>query len=307
MIPQFLREKSAHTEENSRKNGTTSEVWQHISVIVIQDLLAESGVPAHEAERLLACAARRSRAELLTGGRVDVDEAQRYRDLVKQRLAGVPLQHLEGTVQFGPIEIRSDDRALVPRPETEHLWEEAATALGEAGPGTVIVDLCTGSGNLALALKHRFPPARVFGTDLSPDAMALAQENAELLGLAVSFLKGDLFEPLPHDLYERVDLLVANPPYIAEGEFDQLPVEVRYHDPRQALVSGPLGDEVLTRIAADAYWWMGTGGWLFCEIGETQSERALELFGAYLDVEIRSDLAGRPRILVGRKGGRCCV
>ncbi len=276
-------------------------------MITIHELLAEADVPAHEAERLLACAVGRSRAELLTGGQVGSDDAQRYQDLVKRRLAGVPLQHLEGTVQFGPIELRSDHRALVPRPETEHLWEEAVLALGEAGPGTVVVDLCTGSGNLALALKHRFPLARVFGTDLSSDALALAAENAGGLGLDVSFLKGDLFEALPHDLYERVDLLVANPPYVAEGEFDQLPVEVRDHDPRQALVAGPLGDEALARIAADAFWWMGTGGWLFCEIGETQSERALELFGAYLDVEIRPDLAGRPRILVGRKGGRCCV
>ena len=82
---------------------------------------------------------------------------------------------------------------------------------------------------------------------------------------------------------------------------------MRDHDPRSALVAGPRGDEVLARIAENAYWWMGTGGWLFCEIGETQSELALELFGAYLDVEVRPDLAGRPRILVGRKGGRCCV
>jgi len=118
------------------------------------------GVPPHEAQRLLAVATGRSRHELLVGGEVSSAEEQRYQDLVKQRLAGVPLQHLEGSVQFGPIEIRSDDRALVPRPETEHLWEEAVTALKEAGPGTVIVDLCTGSGNLALALKHTFPSAQ---------------------------------------------------------------------------------------------------------------------------------------------------
>jgi release factor glutamine methyltransferase len=203
--------------------------------------------------------------------------------------------------------LRIDRRALVPRPETERLWEEAASALGEAGSGTVIVDLCTGSGNLALALKHRFREARVFATDSSGDALSLARENAHSLELDVTFLEGDLFESLPADLYERVDLLVANPPYVTEAEFDDLPVDVRAHDPRSALVAGPEGDEVLARIAEDAYWWMGTGGWLFCEIGESQAERARELFGAYLDVEVRPDLTGRPRILVGRKGGRCCV
>ena len=238
---------------------------------------------------------------------VDEEQAQRFQDLARQRLAGVPLQHLEGTVQFGPIELQADRRALVPRPETEHLWEEAVAALGEAGPGTVIVDLCTGSGNLALALKHRFPAARLFATDSSSEALSLAVENGRNLGLDVAFLEGDLFEPLPTDLYERVDLLVANPPYVSEAEFDDLPVDVREHDPRAALVAGPEGDEVLARIAENAYWWMGTGGWLFCEIGESQADRALELFGAYLDVEVRPDLTGRPRILVGRKGGRCCV
>lgn len=272
----------------------------------IHQLLSEPGISRHEAERLLVVATGRSRRDLLAGGEVDADNERRYRDLVRRRIEGVPLQHLEGSVQFGPIELRSDARALVPRPETERLWEEAVAALGEAGPGTVIVDLCTGSGNLALALKHRFGPAQVYATDLSGDALALAAENAAALHLDVTLLQGDLFDPLPRDLYERVDLLVANPPYVSEAEFDRLPTDVREHDPREALVAGPRGDEVLNRIAADAYWWMGTGGWLFCEIGETQSERALELFGAYLDVEVRADLAGRPRILVGRKGGRCC-
>lgn len=269
-------------------------------------LLSEPGISRHEAERLLVVATGQSRRDLLAGGDVDADAERRYRDLVRLRIDGVPLQHLEGTVQFGPIELRSDARALVPRPETERLWEEAVAALGEAGPGTVIVDLCTGSGNLALALKHRFGPAQVYGTDLSADALALAAENAAALHLDVTLLQGDLFDPLPRDLYERVDLLVANPPYVSEAEFDRLPTDVREHDPREALVAGSRGDEVLSRIAEDAFWWMGTGGWLFCEIGETQSERALELFGAYLDVEVRADLAGRPRILVGRKGGRCC-
>jgi release factor glutamine methyltransferase len=147
----------------------------------------------------------------------------------------------------------------------------------------------------------------VYATDVSGDALELAGENAAALRLDVTFLRGDLFECLPGELYERVDLLVANPPYVTDAEFDQLPIDVRDHDPRRALVAGPHGDEVLARIAADAYWWMGTGGWLFCEIGETQTARALELFGGYLDVEVRPDLTGRPRMLVGRKGGRCCV
>jgi release factor glutamine methyltransferase len=276
-------------------------------MVEVRHLLSEARLPLHEAERLLAVATGRSRGDLLPGTEVEGEQRQRYDDLVEQRLSGVPLQHLEGTIQFGPVELLTDGRALIPRPETELLWEQSVRALGEAGPGTVIVDLCTGSGNLALALQHHFPAAQVYATDVSRDALDLARENAERLDLPINVLEGDLFEALPGELYERVDLIVVNPPYVAESEFDDLPVDVRLHDPRVALVAGPAGDEVLARLAADAYWWMGTGGWLFCEIGETQSGRALELFGGYLDVEVRPDLNGRPRILVGRKGGRCCV
>jgi release factor glutamine methyltransferase len=93
---------------------------------------------------------------------------------------------------------------------------------------------------------------------------------------------------------------------VSAGEYERLPDEIRLHEPRQALVAGPRGDEVLERIAEEVYWWLGTGGWLFCEIGETQADRALELFGGWLHCEVREDLAGRPRVLVGRKGARCC-
>ncbi len=246
---------------------------------------AAGALPAHEVRRLRAL-----------GGS--------YEDLAVRRLAGEPLQYLEGTVQFGPLELAIDERALVPRPETEGMWEMAVAALGDAGPGTVIVDLCTGSGNLALALQHAFPRAQVYGTDLSEGALALAEENAARLGHDVTFLHGDLFDPLPRKLMGRVDLLVANPPYVAAGEYPSLPADVR-REPREALVSGPDGTEVLARIGDEAPWWLAVGGWLFCEIGETQGERALGLFGG-VDREIRRDLAGRERYLVGRKGAPCC-
>jgi release factor glutamine methyltransferase len=270
-----------------------------------RDLLAASDLPAHEAERLLLSVTGRTRAELYLDPLSEADVVQ-FRTLAEQRMRGVPLQYLEGTVQFGSVELHVDTRALIPRPETEHLWEEAAAALGNAGPGTRIVDLCTGSGALALALKERFPAAQVFGSDVSEQAIALAQENASLNDLEVGWCKGDLFDALPTRLKGRVDLVVSNPPYVSAKEYDGLPEEIRLHEPEQALVAGPMGDEVLERIAGEVYWWLGTGGWLFCEIGETQGERALEMFGGWLSCEVRNDLTGRPRILVGRKGARCC-
>jgi release factor glutamine methyltransferase len=235
-----------------------------------------------------------------------VADGARLAELMARRLQGEPLQYLEGTVDFGPIRLAVDERVLIPRPETEVLWEQATRALSEAGPGSVIVDLCTGSGAMALAFKHLFPSARVIGTDISTSALEVASANATALGLTVEFRQGDLWDALPADVYERIDLVVANPPYVAEGEWDRLPGDV-HHEPREALVAGPEGTELIDRIAEDAVWWLAVGGWVFCEIGETQGEHALEQFGQWLDTDLRPDLAGRDRILVARKGARCCV
>jgi release factor glutamine methyltransferase len=246
----------------------------------------------------------RSRAQLLADPALDPEEQSRFEALLGRRRAGEPLQYLEGRVPFGPIEVKVDRRALIPRPETEQVWEAAVAALGQAGPGTPLVDLGTGCGVLALALKKAFPTAPVYATDLSSDALALARENAAANALEVTFLQGDLFAPLPEGLQGRVELIVANPPYVSEEEWERLPDEIRLHEPREALVAGPTGTEVLARIADEAYWWLGTGGRLLCEIGETQGEAALGMFGAY-DREVRPDLAGRPRFLVARKGASC--
>lgn len=269
------------------------------------DLLRDSGLPLHEAERLLMTVTGGTRADIYQQDLTEVDAA-RFRILAAQRRRGVPLQHLEETIPFGPVQLRVDRRALIPRPETEYLWEQAVAAIGTAGPGTRMVDLCTGSGALAIALEKAFPGARVTATDISEDALALAGENAALNGVSIDLRQGDLFDALPISIKGRIDLLVTNPPYVSEAEYGQLPGEIRDHEPRGALVAGPRGDEVIECIADDVYWWLAQGGWLFCEIGETQAERAIELFGRWLFCEVRDDLAGKPRILVGRKGARCC-
>ena len=262
-------------------------------------------LPAHETERLLAAVTGTCRPGV-AGTLVTPELQARFEALVARRLAGEPLQYLEGTAAFGPIEVAVDPRVLIPRPETEGLWELAAAALEDAGPGTTIVDLGTGSGALALALKHAFGAARVIGVDDSPAALEVARANASDLGLDVEFLEGDLFDALPSALKGRLDLVVSNPPYVAEGEWHDLPADVRDHEPKHALVAGPDGTEVLERIADDGYWWLGVGGYLLCEIGETQGP-AMELaFGAF-DRRVRRDLAGRDRYLVARKGSTCCL
>jgi release factor glutamine methyltransferase len=252
-------------------------------------------LPEHEARRLLEAATGRHWTELILGVDLSTGEVRRFESYCRRRRSGEPLQYIEGTVPFGPIEVSVDPRVLVPRPETEQLFEMACELVDAP---KVIVDLCTGSGNLAIALKHTFPGAIVYATDVSAEAVDLARENARAAGQDVTVLHGDLFDPLPKHLRDKVDLVVANPPYIAERELEVLPVDVREHEPVLALVAGPEGDEVLARIATAVPGWLRPGGVVACEISEFHGAVVAAHFAA-LDGEIRTDRAGRDRFVIG--------
>lgn len=227
--------------------------------------------------------------------------ADRTAALIRLRQTGVPLQYLEGFVEFGPVRLAVDHRALIPRPETEQLWE-LVTRLVPASLPSVIVDLGTGSGALALALAHSYPQAEVVATDISPRALDLARENVSInrwAGGRVEMREGDLFEALPSCLRGEVDVLVSNPPYVAEAEWPHLPAEVRA-EPHAALVAGPRGTEILERVAADVSEWLRPSGTVAVEIGETQAAEVQEAFRAGgIDARIHHDLAGRPRFVWG--------
>ena len=261
-------------------------------------LVDEAGLPRHEAERLLAAASRLTRRDLAVVEAVGAEAVSRFEALVRRRRAGEPLQYLEGSVQFGHLELLTDRRALIPRPETEQLWEAVVAEIGDGAP-RVIVDLCTGSGNLALALKSHYPEAAVHGTDISAAALDLAAQNARRTRLDVEWHEGDLFDALPASLAGHVDVLVANPPYLADHELEALPRDVRDHEPRVALVAGPSGDELLAGIAAQAFRWLVPGGVVACEISEFRSAIAKRMFGDYA-ARVTADLSGRPRFVIGR-------
>lgn len=252
----------------------------------------------HEARRLLLAAAGAKTSWLVGRPDVDDDTAGRFRSYVERRRKGEPLQYIEGTAQFGPVELLVDQRVLIPRPETEQLYEAAVDKLREF-PSPIVIDLCTGSGNLALAIKHSVPEARVVATDLSPEAVAVARENAARLALDVELLQGDLFQALPAELRGLVDLIVSNPPYVTRDECALLPAEVADWEPALALDGGASGLDLLHVIAAEAQSWLRPGGWLLCEIGERHGAAVAGLFAAF-DPEIRRDLAGRDRFLLGR-------
>jgi release factor glutamine methyltransferase len=222
--------------------------------------------------------------------------ASELEDLVARRLGGEPLQYIEGSAAFVNLDLVIDDRVLVPRPETEGLFEIAAKMVRNP---EVIVDLCTGSGALALALKKAFPTAAVFATDISQEAIDVAMVNRHRNRLDVYLAVGDLFDPLPASLLGEVDLLVANPPYVSESEFESLPEDVK-REPRVALVSGPRGTEVIQSIGSSVYRWLRPGGVVVCEIGERQAVSAVSSF-LDLPTVVRKDLAGKDRYVVAVK------
>ncbi len=269
-------------------------------VISARSLVADAELPVHEAARLLETATGRDRVSIARDDAVHPEQVKLFDHLVARRRTGEPLQYIEGSSQFGPVEVAVDSRVLIPRAETEQLWELVVANMS-ALPPAVIVDLGTGSGNLALALKHAFRDAEVHAVELSPQAFELAQMNVARSGLDVQMYLGDLFEPLPGGLRGAIDLLISNPPYIATGERDSLPAEVRDHEPEMALFAGDDGLDVLRRIVGAAPEWLSPGGLLACEIGADQAERASELV-TWGRPEIVKDLAGRDRFLLITKG-----
>ena len=253
-------------------------------------------IPDHEVVRLLMAASHTTRSQVLLGFDVSDTALSEFERLVRRRRAAEPLQYIEGSVPFGPVEIHVDPRVLIPRPETEYMFELVVEMLEDP---KVIVDLCTGSGSLALALVSTFPDATVYATDLSQDAVSVARENAATNNVDVEILVGDLFDPLPGDIRGRVDLVISNPPYIAQGDMSGLPVDVRA-EPAMALLGGPNGDEILERIARSMGEWLSPDGIFMCEISEYQGDRVVELFHAFAPT-VLSDLTGRDRYVVGQR------
>jgi len=254
--------------------------------------------PTATAEILLAHVLGVDRAGLYARtDALDPREARMFGRALCQRCAGTPVQHLTGEQAFRRIVVEVRPGVFVPRPETEVLVGAALEAL-DGVDGPVVVDVGTGTGAVALAVKDERPDAKVLATDLSPEAVELAGANAERLGLEVDVRRGDLLEPLPAELRGWVDLVVSNPPYVTAAEIRDLPPEVRA-DPELALLGGP---EVYERLASHALRWLRDGGALVVEIGAEQGPAVAEMLGgSFADVQIRSDLAGRDRVVVGRR------
>jgi release factor glutamine methyltransferase len=262
--------------------------------------LTEAGVgsPRTDAELLAAHAAGIERGRLAFADTGPEFQA-RYDGLVAQRAKRIPLQHLTGTAAFGHVTVCVGPGVFIPRPETEPLLE---WALGQSlSTRAVVVDLCTGSGALALALSTAWPDARVVAIDDSEVALGYARRNTA--GTPVELIQADVTSPgLLTELVGEVDLVVANPPYIPDGA--ELEPEVAEHDPPHALFGGPDGMAVINSIVDHAARLLRDGGRCAIEHDDTTSARTVEAFtrtGQFVDVTPRRDLTGRPRFVTATR------
>ncbi len=280
------------------------DVWTPLKLVAwTQGYFARAGVdaPRLTAELLLAHALGCDRVRLYLDFDKPLSEKElgAYRELVKRRAGGEPTAYLTGRKEFLGRTFKADRRALVPRPETELLVEAALAALPEDG---TLLDLCTGSGCIAVTVALERPRARVVATDLSSEALGLARENAEALGARVEILQGDLYAPVPAEL--RFDVVTANPPYVPSPEVAGLAREIS-HEPPLALDGGEGGLSVARRVAAGAPARLRPGGVLVVEMHESHREALprLCLEAGFERAEANKDLAGLWRYLVAKMPG----
>jgi release factor glutamine methyltransferase len=255
--------------------------------------------PRREAHRLWAWMNRTTPGEVYLRREqgTDAEVGRAFEDAVARRAAGEPLAYVLGATGFRHLELRCDRRALIPRPETEGVVDHA---LRRVRSGRAL-DVGTGTGCLALALAREGAFSEVVATDLSEDALGLAQENAALTGLPIRLVRSDLGAALAG---ERFDLVVSNPPYLTETEYAALDDSVKAWEPAMALVSGPDGLAATRRMLAEAPSLVLPGGWLVMELDSTRSAQAAEYAGraGWTEIEVHDDLFGRPRYLTTRQG-----
>jgi release factor glutamine methyltransferase len=255
-----------------------------------------------DAEVLVLHLIQRDRAFLVAnpGAKLSAEGAVRYYALIERRLAGEPIQYITGETEFYGLPFRVNRSVLIPRPETEHLVERVI-ALAAYFERPRILDVGTGSGAIAVALAHRLPAAQISAVDVSAAALVVARENAAKNGVGdrIRFLDGDLLAPVAG---ERFEIVVSNPPYVADGDRDSLAVEVRDYEPSLALFAGS-GLEVFRRLIPSAHAALVPGGFLALEIGRGQDAAVAGLLAdsGFEQIEFGADLQRIPRVASGRR------
>lgn len=262
-----------------------------------------SASPRLDAEVLLAHARKCQRIQLYTQFDQPLTDDQRttMRGLVKRRAAAEPVAYLVGHKEFFSLDFLTPPGVLIPRPDTEVLVMAALDVL-KGSNLTRGLDLCTGTGCVAIAIAKNHPRIQFTAVELSPQALEVARSNVarHQLDARINVLEGDLFAPVPAG--ERFDLIVSNPPYVASGEIAELASDIREHEPHLALDGGADGLDVIRRIVRESPQRLASGGWLMFELSPEQAPAAIEIMqeGRFTSVAARNDLSGQARVIVGK-------
>jgi release factor glutamine methyltransferase len=228
------------------------------------------------------------------------DERKRYQQALAQRSTGVPTQYITGHQEFWGMDLIVSPAVLIPRPETEHVIETVLACVRRAPPpASLIVDVGTGSGCIALALAKELPQAEIHATEISPAALEIARANAARHQLTnrVRFHQTDLLDGIEGNAF---DFVVSNPPYVGDSEEDQVQLEVRKFEPPTAVFAGATGMEVIKRLIPQAHAVLQPGGWLVMEISGTIAGQVREELNGWQEVQITNDLQGIPRVASAR-------
>jgi release factor glutamine methyltransferase len=288
---------------------STTETWTIGKLLTwTTDYLKKGGStsPRLDAEVLLAHACGRQRIELYTTFDQEPAEEARvaFRELVRRRNEGSPVAYLVGYKEFYSMQFEVNPDVLIPRPETEHLVVAALDRAKELeSPSLNIVDVGTGSGAIAVTVAKHLRNCHVTAIDKSPAALVVARRNAEKHQLGddrIAFLESDLLAAVPADT--KFDLVLSNPPYVSQAEYEQLPATVRNFEPQMALVSGPDGSELIARLLIEAHARLNPRGYCIFEFSPMLNQRLATFVGTGWDTpQVTKDLAGLARIVTLRK------
>jgi release factor glutamine methyltransferase len=282
--------------------------------MIVRDVLNETarnfaiaGIPSPrlDAEVLLSFCLECDRLEFFKNPEKIISKKKLtvFQEIISRRLQGEPVAYITGCKEFWSLVLEVNSTVLIPRPDTEVLVEEALQVCQAIDSGEIkILDVGTGSGAIALALAKEISHAAMVATDISASALETAKKNARNghLDARIDFRCGNLFEPID----DFFDIIVSNPPYISDEEYEKLPAGVKNYEPPEALLAGPQGMDFYEEIISRAPEYLKKGGWLLLEIGATQEAsvgRIIAASGHYKDITIRNDYAGRPRVIKARR------
>jgi release factor glutamine methyltransferase len=265
--------------------------------------LKQAGVrnPERDAELLLLYTTGLSRTDLITKPEhgLRADEENRYREAIARRAHSEPVQYITGEREFYGLRFAVTPGVLIPRPETEHLVEAALERIPPNAPFR-IADVGTGSGAIAIALAVARPLAKITAIDISPAALRVATQNASAHGVAerIEFVEADLLDGIAARSF---DIVVSNPPYIADGERETLDAEVKDYEPANALFAGPIGLEIYERLIPQASHVLQPGAWLLMEVGAGQQLQLSRLLKGWSNIGFVPDLQGIPRVVLAER------